>query len=284
MAQELIGVIGGSGLYEVEGLAGVERKTVDTPFGAPSDEYVLGELDGQRVAFLPRHGRGHRLTPSEVNYCANVHGFRQLGARWLISVSAVGSMRENISPGDLVLVDQFIDRTKNRRSSFFGDGVVGHVAFADPVCGALREVLHSAATTEGARVHMGGTYLCIEGPAFSTRAESRLYRQWGVDVIGMTNLPEAKLAREAGLCYASMAMATDYDCWYESEEDVSVEAVIATLNKNVDLARRVIAVAVQRIDAAACRQHEDAGRRAAITAKQAMNPDTRKRLGLILGT
>ena len=235
-----IGIIGGSGLYDIEGLRTVKELAVRTPFGAPSDKVVLGELDGIRIAFLSRHGRGHRLNPSEINYRANIYALKSLGVSRVISVSAVGSMKESIKPGDVVLPDQFIDLTKKRVSTFFEGGIVAHVAFGDPVCSSLGTVLSAAARTAGATVHEGGVYLCIEGPQFSTKGESRLYRQWGASVIGMTNLPEAKLAREAELCYATVALVTDYDCWHETEEAVTVEAILDTLHRNVALAKRIL--------------------------------------------
>src|SRR5437867_2389615 len=244
-----IGIIGGSGLYEVEGIADLQEVRVDTPFGAPSDAYVVGAFRGQPVAFLPRHGRGHRISPSELNSRANVFGFKLLGVERLISVSAVGSMREEIRPLDMVLPDQLFDRTRGRPSSFFGRGLVVHVGFADPVCADLADALGQAAERVGARLHRGGTYLCIEGPQFSTRAESRIYRQWGVDVIGMTALPEAKLAREAEICYAILALATDYDVWHESEEAVTVEMVVQNLLKNVATAKSILVEAIGRVGA-----------------------------------
>jgi len=244
MAQAVIGVIGGSGLYEIEGLSDLQEIKVETPFGKPSDALITGTLDGVKMVFLPRHGRGHRLLPSEVPYRANIHALKQLGVERIISVSAVGSMREEIVPGQIVIPDQFFDRTQGKRAStFFGDGVVGHVQFADPVCGDLSTVLAQAATEVGATVHRGGTYLCIEGPNFSTRAESNIFRSWGVDIIGMTNLPEARLAREAEICYGTVALATDYDCWYEGHDDVSVEAVLAIIKQNVATARNIIKIA-----------------------------------------
>jgi 5'-methylthioadenosine phosphorylase len=282
MAQPAIGILGGSGLYEIAGLEGCEERRLETPFGQPSDAYLCGELEGRRLVFLPRHGRGHRYSPSEVNYRANIHGLKQLGARWVLSFSAVGSMKESIRPGDMVIIDQLIDRTRGRASSFFGDGVVGHVQFADPMCAALSGLLHDAARDCGATVHRGGTYICIEGPQFSTRAESRLYRSWGVDVIGMTNLPEAKLAREAGLCYATVAMSTDYDCWHETEEDVSVSAVVAIMRQNAELARRIIRTAALRIPLGERCSCADAPRHAVITDRAACNPETLRRLSLIL--
>ncbi|CBE68274.1 MAG: S-methyl-5'-thioadenosine phosphorylase [Candidatus Methylomirabilis oxygeniifera] len=244
MSQGLIGIIGGSGLYEMEGLERVEERRVETPFGAPSDAYIVGSLAGRRVAFLARHGRGHRLMPSELNFRANIFGFKLLGAERVISASAVGSMREDLPPLDIVIPDQFFDRTKGRVSTFFGRGLVAHVSFADPTCPVLGELLFAAGQSVGARMHLGGTYLCIEGPQFSTRAESRIYRSWGVDVIGMTNLQEAKLCREAEICYATLALVTDYDVWHETEQDVSVEAVVAILKQNAETAKAIIKATV----------------------------------------
>ena len=245
--QGAIGVIGGSGLYEMEGLEEVASVSVDTPFGSPSDALITGTLEGVPMVFLPRHGRGHRIAPSHLNARANIFAMKKLGVSRIVSVSAVGSMREEIRPGDIVVVDQFFDRTKGRPGSFFEDGIVAHVLFADPVCPVLSECLVEAGVEAGAMVHKGGTYLVIDGPQFSTRAESRVYRQWGVDVIGMTNLPEARLAREAEICYATMALATDYDCWHETEEDVSVDAVLAVLRDNVARAQEILHAAVKRV-------------------------------------
>ncbi len=248
MTQPVIGVIGGSGLYEIEGLTEVKEVSVDTPFGSPSDAYVTGMLNGAKMVFLPRHGRGHRLLPSEVNYRANIYGMKTLGVEQIISVSAVGSMREDIEPGHIVIPDQFFDRTKGLRgSTFFGNGVVGHVQFADPICNDLASLLYGAAQEAGATVHKGGTYICIEGPNFSTRAESRIFRSWGVDVIGMTNIPESRLAREAEICYGTVALATDYDCWHEGHDDVSVDAVIQIIKQNVAMARHIIKAATKMI-------------------------------------
>jgi 5'-methylthioadenosine phosphorylase len=235
-----LGIIGGSGLYELSGLAGAEALTVDTPYGAPSDAIVRGRIGDTTLLFLPRHGKGHKIPPSAINYRANVCAMKKLGATHLVSVSAVGSMKEEIRPGDLVIVDQFIDLTKRRVSTFFDAGIAAHVGFADPICPLLAEATAGAAAKAGASVHRGGTYVCIEGPQFSTRAESLLYRSWGVSVIGMTNMPEAKLAREAELPYATIAIATDYDCWHESEEEVSVEAIIAVLQKSVATTKRLL--------------------------------------------
>lgn len=287
MSQPVIGVIGGSGLYEIEGLTDIQEVTLETPFGTPSDNYVTGVLDGVKMVFLPRHGRGHRILPSEVNYRANVYGMKTLGVQQIISVSAVGSMKEEIVPGHIVIPDQFFDRTQGKRAStFFGDGVVGHVQFADPVCAALSQRLAAAADAVGASVHRGGTYLCIEGPNFSTRAESKIYRSWGVDIIGMTNIPEARLAREAEICYGTVALATDYDCWHEGHDDVSVEAVIAIIQQNVNAARQIIKEAVLEI--AAGWQTTDCGcgealKYAIMTTKELIPEQTRKDLEPLLG-
>ncbi|MEA3363275.1 MAG: S-methyl-5'-thioadenosine phosphorylase [Thermodesulfobacteriota bacterium] len=248
MKQPIIGVIGGSGLYEIEGLTDVQEVALETPFGAPSDSYIIGTLGGAKMVFLPRHGRGHRLLPSEVNYRANIYGMKTLGVEQIISVSAVGSMKEEIVPGHIVVPDQFFDRTQGKRAStFFGNGVVGHVQFADPVCADLSAILVESARKVGTTVHQGGTYICIEGPNFSTRAESQIYRSWGVDIIGMTNLPESRLAREAEICYGTVALATDYDCWHDGHDDVSVEAVIAIIQQNVATAKEIIKIAVEMI-------------------------------------
>jgi 5'-methylthioadenosine phosphorylase len=277
-----VGIIGGSGLYELDGLEDVRWAKVKTPFGDPSDAYCVGRLAQARVIFLARHGRGHRLSPSEVNYRANIYGLKSLGARSVISVSAVGSMRDEIRPLDVVIPDQFFDHTKRRASSFFTDGIVGHVGMADPVCRDLADLMEAAARETGARVHRGGTYLCIEGPQFSTRGESNIYRQWGVSVIGMTNMPEAKLAREAELCYATMALATDYDVWHEEHDAVTVEAVVANLMKNVATARAALARLLPRIGAPCRVGCPSALASAVITAPAAFPPRTRKRLALLL--
>jgi 5'-methylthioadenosine phosphorylase len=243
-----IGIIGGSGLYDMAELSDREEQRLTTPFGDPSGPYVLGTLRGKRVAFLARHGAGHRLTPSELNFRANIFGFKQLGVTHLLSASAVGSLREEYKPLDLVFPDQFFDRTKGRVSTFFGGGLVAHVAFGHPVCDRLRGLMSDAASAAGASVHRGGTYVCMEGPQFSTLAESKLYRAWGLDVIGMTNLQEAKLAREAEICYATMALVTDYDCWHPDHDSVTVEMIIAVLTQNAVTAQRVIAGTVERLD------------------------------------
>jgi len=279
----VVGVIGGSGLYELDQkLEGARWVTVRTPFGAPSDAFRVGRLGATTVAFLSRHGRGHRLSPSDINYRANVYGLKALGARWVISISAVGSMKEEIRPLDLVVPDQFYDQTKRRASSFFGDGIVGHVGMADPVCPELGGLLEATGREAGATVHRGGTYLCIEGPQFSTKGESRVYRQWGVSVIGMTNMPEAKLAREAELCYATLALVTDYDVWHEAHETVSVESVVAILLRNVATARDVLARVLPRVGKPCTAGCQNALRNAVITNPKAFPPRTRRRLGLLL--
>ena len=284
MTGGLIGIIGGSGLYEMEGLESVEERRIETPFGQPSDAYIMGTLAGRRLAFLPRHGRGHRLMPSELNFRANIFGFKLLGAEWLISASAVGSMREDLPPRDIVIPDQFFDRTKGRISTFFGGGIVAHVSLADPVCAALSAAVAEAAGGTGARLHRGGTYLCIEGPQFSTRAESRIYRGWGVDVIGMTNLQEAKLCREAEICYATLAMVTDYDVWHDTEADVSVEAVVAVLKQNAETAKAIIKAAVSSFPARREGCHcPYALRDAIISAPSAIPSQVRERLRPIIG-
>jgi len=234
-----IGIIGGSGLYEMETLADMTPVSVDTPFGAPSGPYRVGMLDGIRVAFLPRHGQAHQISPSELNFRANIYGFKKLGVEHLISVTAVGSLKASIRPLDIVVPDQFYDRTKQRVSTFFGHGLVAHIAFADPVCPVLSDLVYQSALDAGAAVHKGGTLICIEGPAFSTRTESNVYRQWGMDIVGMTSLQEAKLAREAEICYAAMALVTDYDCWHAQESAVTVEAVVQNLGKHIATAKKI---------------------------------------------
>ena len=281
MTQAAIGVIGGSGLYAMADLTEVEEAALSTPFGEPSAPYVLGTLAGKRVAFLPRHGRGHVLMPGEIPFRANIHGFKQLGCEWIISVSAVGSLKEEIRPGDIVIPDQFIDLTRNRPGTFFGGGVVAHVSMADPVCHRLSRILEEAARRAGATVHAGGTYVCMEGPQFSSRAESFRYRDWKASVIGMTNMPEAKLAREAELSYATIALATDYDCWHEDEEDVSVEAVVALIRRNAVLAQQIIRGAVPAIGGRSPFAGSLAG--AIITDRAHITPEARKRLDLLIG-
>ncbi|MGE0643076.1 MAG: S-methyl-5'-thioadenosine phosphorylase [Nitrospira sp.] len=280
--QATVGVIGGSGLYDMEGLTSTQSIRVRTPFGAPSDAITIGTLEGIRVAFLSRHGRGHLLNPSGINYRANIFALKSLGVSQIISISAVGSMKESIPPGDVVLPDQFIDLTKRRASTFFEDGIVAHMAFGEPVCAELGQALLSSAKRVGATVHPGGTYLCMEGPQFSTKAESRLYRQWGVDVIGMTNMPEAKLAREAELCYATVALATDYDCWHETEEAVTVEAVLTILHRNVALAKQIIRTVMPFFaDSRDCACHH-ALDHAILTAPKRIPAAARKRLAILI--
>jgi 5'-methylthioadenosine phosphorylase len=276
-----IGVIGGSGLYAMAALENVHEIEVTTPFGPPSDAYIVGTLHGRDMVFLPRHGRGHRLPPSAINFRANIYGLKSLGVEWVIAVSAVGSMREEIQPGHLVIPDQFIDRTRSRVSTFFEEFTV-HVALADPVCAVVADALHQAAAATGATVHLGGTYLCMEGPQFSTRAESRLYRQWGVDVIGMTNMPEAKLAREAELCYATLALATDYDCWHVSAADVDIGAILAILQHNVQLAQEVITRTVPQLQGARTCSCSTALQTAIITDRAMIPTAVRERLGLLI--
>ena len=279
---QVVGVIGGSGLYDIEGLSDVREVALATPFGSPSDAYVTGVLDGVRVVFLPRHGRGHRISPSEINFRANIWGLKKLGVTRILSLSAVGSMREDIHPGDFVVIDQFIDRTRHRADTFFTDGVVAHVMFADPVCGELRRALLAAARALGVVARDGGTYVNMEGPQFSTRAESKLYRTWGVDVIGMTNLQEAKLAREAELCYATIAMATDYDCWHEGHDAVTVDAVIAVMRQNVGQAKRLIRAALPLVAAERACGCGSALRFAIMTAHEKIEPEARARLSLLI--
>jgi 5'-methylthioadenosine phosphorylase len=285
MSEPLLGVIGGSGLYELPGLADVERVRVRTPFGDPSDELVVGRLGAVRLGFLPRHGRGHRLLPSELPFRANLYALKKLGATWVVAVSAVGSLREDIAPGHVVVPDQLIDRTRGRtdESTFFGRGVVAHVQFADPFCAPLSRAVAGAARGEGATVHEGGVYVCMEGPQFSTRAESNLYRSWGADVIGMTNLQEAKLAREAEICFATLALATDYDCWRTGHADVAIDEILAVLAANVDLARRTVATVAGTLpDRSACACAR-ALENAIITSRDAIPTQVKRDLAPIAG-
>ncbi|MEC7522070.1 MAG: S-methyl-5'-thioadenosine phosphorylase [Myxococcota bacterium] len=284
MGERVLGVIGGSGLYAMAELEEVEEHAVETTYGAPSDAIVSGRLGPTRFLFLPRHGRGHRFAPHEINYRANVLALKQLGAEQIVSVSAVGSMKEQIAPGDVVLPDQFVDRTRHRPNTFFeGIGVVAHVELADPVDAALQQALYKAAITAGAKTHRGGTYVCIEGPQFSTRAESNLFRSWGVDVIGMTNLPEARLAREAELPYATVAMATDYDCWHQSEESVSVNAVIAVLQKNVKMAQAILRALASNVPDPSESPAHRAMEHAIITAPERVTEEAKKKLAPVCG-
>jgi 5'-methylthioadenosine phosphorylase len=283
MKEAQIGIIGGSGLYDLPGLQDRREVEVSTPFGSPSDVYVVGTLGEKRVAFLTRHGRGHRLLPTELNFRANIFGFRKLGVRQIVSASAVGSLREEHKPMDFVLPDQFLDRTRQRASTFFGEGIVAHISFADPVCSKLADHIQRASERLRFPLKRGGTYVCMEGPAFSTRAESHLYRSWGMDLIGMTNLQEAKLAREAEICYVTIAMVTDYDCWHEEEEDVSVETLIYCLNKNSENAKTLIAETVQVLPVeydCAC-QH--ALENAIITDRKSIPEETARKLDLLIG-
>ena len=278
-----IGIIGGSGLYEMDALTDVSQISIDTPFGDPSDTYIAGTLEGVRVAFLPRHGRGHRLSPSELNFRANIYGFKKLGVEQIVSVTAVGSLKEDIRPLDIVIPDQFYDCTKQRVSTFFGNGLVAHIAFANPVCPDLVRVVYDGALRAGASVHYGGTLLCIEGPAFSTRAESNVYRQWGMDIIGMTSLQEAKLAREAEICYAAIALVTDFDCWHEAESEVNVETVVQNLNKNIALAKQVIQIVVPQISNTRTCPCAQALKNAIMTDTTSISPETRSKLDLLVG-
>lgn len=280
---QTIGVIGGSGFYELDGLTDVQEVSVDTPFGAPSDSFRVGTLGDRRLVFLARHGRGHRFSPSEINYRANVWGMKQLGVEWLLSVSAVGSLREDIQPGDLVVIDQSIDRTLSRKRTFFEDGVVAHVSMAEPVCKHLAHHLADAATKAGAKVHRGGTYVCIEGPQFSTKAESHLYRSWNADVIGMTHLPEARLAREAQLCYATLALSTDYDCWHTSEEAVTVEMVVKVMKQNVANAQQAVRELALNVPLERSCGCPTALKGAVMTHDDAMPAEAKRRLALLLG-
>jgi len=284
MSEKVIGVIGGSGLYEMEGLTDIREVAVSTPFGEPSDAYITGTLNGVNMVFLPRHGRGHRLLPSEVNYRANIYGMKKLGVEQIISVSAVGSLKEEIVPGHIVIPDQFIDRTKGvRKDTFFGNGIVAHAGFADPVCTALSTTLENAAKSVGATVHRGGTYICMEGPAFSTRAESFMYRGLDAAVIGMTNLTEAKLAREAEICYGIIALSTDYDCWHSSHDDVSVEAIIKIIHQNVAMAKNIIRQAVSGIASERDCPCASAMQYAVITDRKAIPEKAKADLDILVG-
>jgi len=283
LQQAEIGIIGGSGLYSMPGLSATREEKVSTPFGDPSDAFVLGELDGRKVVFLARHGRGHRLLPSELNFRANIYAMKKLGVERILSVSAVGSLKEEHKPTDFVVPDQFIDRTFHRVSTFFGEGIVGHVAFGDPVCATVAAAIVSGCETTGVVGKPKGTYVCMEGPQFSTRAESNLYRSWGADVIGMTNLQEAKLAREAEICYATMAMVTDYDCWHESHDAVTVDQIIAVLNQNAANAAKVVRAAVAAMPTERTCACASALKFAILTQPSAIPSATREKLDLILG-
>jgi 5'-methylthioadenosine phosphorylase len=281
--QAEIGIIGGSGLYNMPGLDRIKEVRVTTPFGKPSDAYVLGSLEGRRVAFLARHGRGHVLMPSELNFRANIYGMKKLGVAQIISVSAVGSLREDFHPLDMVLPSQFFDRTRHRVSTFFGGGIVAHISFADPVCASVVASLKSGCLSSGVTCHEGGTYLCMEGPAFSTKAESITYRAWGMDIIGMTNLQEAKLAREAEICYATLAMVTDYDCWHPGHDAVTVTQVIEYLTRNVENAQNIIRAAVRKLPSKRSCGCGSALAHAILTDRKKIPAAARKKLALLIG-
>ena len=285
MSEKTLGIIGGSGIYDLPGLEERREVALETPFGKPSDSLITGRMFGVKMAFLPRHGRGHKLAPHELPFRANLHAMKQLGMSCVVGISAVGSMQEHIQPGHLVLVDQFLDRTRGRtqESTFFGDGCVAHAHFADPVWEPLRQLALRAARTAGATAHDGGTYVCMEGPLFSTRAESKLYRSWGVDVIGMTNLQEAKLAREAEIAYTTVALVTDYDCWHDTEADVDVTAVLAVIKQNVDLARRVVVELARNLAAEPAISAAGSMAHAVMTHKDAISADAKRRLQLLIG-
>ena len=278
-----IGIIGGSGLYNMPGLEDRREVTIDTPWGAPSDAYVLGALAGRKVAFLARHGQGHRIMPSNLNFRANIYGLKKLGVEWVLSFSAVGSLQENLKPLDFVIPDQFFDRTRGRASTFFDEDVVVHIGFADPVCSKLADIAEQACQTVGVTVHRGGTYCCMEGPAFSTRAESNLNRQWGFSVIGMTNLQEAKLAREAEMSYATVAMVTDYDCWHPDHDAVTVEQVIAYLTGNAENAQAVALEAVKNVPRDQPSPYASALKNAILTDRNMISADARKKYELLIG-
>jgi 5'-methylthioadenosine phosphorylase len=283
MSKQIVGVIGGSGLYQIEGLQRVRKLNVSTPFGKPSDEFIKGSVGDTELVFLPRHGKGHRWLPTEINFRANIFGMKKLGVERIISVSAVGSLQEKIAPGHVVIPDQFIDRTTQRPSTFFGRGVVAHVSLADPFCKDLATELAKAAISAGATIHRSGTYLCMEGPQFSTRAESHLYRNWGADIIGMTNLQEAKLAREAEICFATLALATDYDCWNESAGDVEIDHVLAVLQQNVELAKEIIRQVLNSLSPSRTCGCASALKTAIITEKSKIPKKVRRDLRPIIG-
>src|SRR5271165_4036219 len=278
-----IGIIGGSGLYSMPGFEAQEEVLLDSPWGRPSDEYIVGRLVGKEVAFLSRHGRGHRLSPSELNFRANIYGFKSLGVERIISLSAVGSLKEEHRPLDFVIPDQFFDRTRGRVSTFFGEGLVAHISFSDPICPQLAEVVAGACSSVGVNAKKGGTYLCMEGPAFSTKAESNIYRSWGMDVIGMTNLQEAKLAREAEICYATVAMVTDYDCWHDGHDSVTVDQIVAVLNQNAANAAKVVKAAVAALPRERTCPCASALKYAILTNPEAIPATTREKLDLLIG-
>jgi 5'-methylthioadenosine phosphorylase len=282
LPQAEIGIIGGSGLYQMPGLSDVHELKQETPFGEPSDAYILGTLAGRKVAFLARHGRGHRILPSELNFRANIYGFKQLGVERIVSVSAVGSLKDEHRPMDFVIPDQFFDRTRHRVDTFFGDGIVAHIGFGDPICPELSKTVVTSAKTAGVNAKPGGTYVCMEGPQFSTKAESNVYRSWGMDVIGMTNLQEAKLAREAEICYVTIAMVTDYDCWHPHHDSVTVEQIISVLNKNAENAANVVRETVAAMPAKRSCKCGSALAHAILTDRSKIPAKTREKLKLIL--
>ena len=278
-----IGVIGGTGLYDIEGLIDIKEVNIDTPFGKPSDTIVVGKLGNTGIAFLPRHGRGHRISPAEVPSRANIYALKSLGVEHIIAINSCGSFKEAIKPGHLLIPDQIIDRTRNRVSTFFGNGIVAHIQFADPFCPVLSQIIYQSALKAGATVHKGGTFIAMEGPAFSTRAESRLYRAWGADIIGMTVLPEAKLAREAEICYASIACVTDYDSWHETNEPVSVEAILTTMRHNIENAKKTIKLAAGRVPKKRKCGCASALGPALVTAPGLVPTEQREKLNLLIG-
>jgi 5'-methylthioadenosine phosphorylase len=282
MSDLRIGIIGGSGLYQMDGLTDIEEREVSTPFGNASDTYRIGTLESRRVVFLARHNRNHTIMPSELNFRANIYGFKELGVEWIISASAVGSLREELRPLDIVLPDQFYDRTKTRVSTFFGDGVVVHVSFADPVCAQLADEIQKAGAEAQVPIKRGGTYVCMEGPQFSTKAESNTYRGWGMDLIGMTNLQEAKLAREAEICYTTMALVTDYDCWHPNHDAVTVAEVVQNLKKNAENAQKIIRATVKRLPVVRTCPCRNALQNALLTDLNKVPPKTKSRLELLL--
>jgi len=283
MPQAKIGVIGGTGLYDMEGLTDIEEVDINTPFGKPSDSIVIGRLEGVGIAFLPRHGKGHRISPTEVPYRANIYALKSLGVEHIIAISSAGSFKKEIKPGDLLIPDQLIDRTRSRVNTFFGEGIVAHIPFADPFCPVLSQVLFESAKEAGATVHPNGTLVVMEGPAFSTRAESRLYRSWGADIIGMTALPEAKLAREAEICYAIIGCVSDYDSWWHSAEPITIDVILNTMRKNIDTARKIIKLAVSRIREKRDCDCATALETAIVTAPEMIPPEQKKKLGLLIG-
>jgi 5'-methylthioadenosine phosphorylase len=279
-----IGIIGGSGLYNMDKMTKARKVSIKTPFGDPSGDYVIGSIGGTEVVFLTRHGKGHRISPSEVNYCANIYGMKKLGVDRIISVSACGSLKKELKPLDIVVPDQFVDRTSQaRRMTFFRDGIVAHIQFADPICPVLAKTLYDAGVKTGAAMHMGGTYLNMEGPQFSTRAESNLYRSWGMDIIGMTNIGEARLAREAEICYATLACITDYDCWYKSEEEVSLDMIVQNLMKNIDAAKDILIEALPKLASHRSCICASALKDSLVTDPKVIPSATKKKLGLIIG-